>query len=288
VFGNLITEVFYNSGNASSFPFVRDNNVVIQLGCASANSVAQDENMLVWLATSGEGAPSIQMTTGGSPKRISTPDVESAIQSYSNPSACCAFLYNISGHTFYLINFEEDGFTWVYDFNMQRWHTQEMINGGNYFACSHSYFNGTHYLGHYDAPTLSEMSEDYTTNGAENIHCLHIPAPLMVPKAPKFELLRFELELFQGLGALTTTLLPNGQYDGFELNPLVYLSLSYDRGATYTRSVAASSGKTGEYGLITSWNGLGVNREFVLKIETFHQAKTAFVRAYAEIEPQGY
>jgi Phage stabilisation protein len=290
VFGQNITEIFYNSRSSgldslatSSFPFVRDNNQVLQYGCASLASIAQEENILVWLATRKDGGPTVRMTSGGEAKKISDTAVEYSLQSYTNLAACYGFMYTINGHTFYCLNNPIDNKTWCYDFTMDVWHEQQMINGNYYFASTHSYYKGKHYLGHYAAPKLSEMKDVFTFNDNENIHCLRIPPTVRDGKdLQRLVIDRLELQGFQGRGAET---LENGQ---FELDPKVYLSVSLDGGKTYGNPISMTTGKVGEFDWETIWINLGVGKSFTFKFETFHRAKTGFLRADLKLSLTGY
>lgn len=288
VFGRYITEVFYNSQNASSFPFVRDNNQVIQFGCASRGSIAQAGDILVWVASQRDGGPSVRMTYGGPAIPISDKAVETSLQSYQNLSATVGYIYKINGHTFYCMNNPEDNKTWVYDFSMNRWHNQEMIDGSYYFGTTHAVYRGTHYLGSSTAPKLYELNPDYTTNEGQNIHCLRITAPVIHPKLQRLRQNRMEVQGFMGRGAATTQLTSTNRYDTFELDTKLYLSVSTDYGKTFSSPFVQSMGKVGEFNYQTVYTQLGVGKSFVYKLETFHAARTAFLRADGLFEEAGY
>lgn len=290
IFGRYMTEVWYNSGNASSFPFVRDNNNVIQYGCASVASIAQAQDLLVWLARQKFGSPSIVVSMKGAPPtKISTPAIEYALQRFSNLESTVGYLYNIDGHTFYLLNNPTDGITFVYDFNTSTWHNQAMLDGSAYFSCAHTYFNNTHYLGHFNAPKLLELNSDFTTNDGENIHCMRITQNIQHPSLQRMQVNYLIVKGKRGSGAPTTT--PQGatnRYSDFELDPQLYFSYSVDGGEVFSEPQRASIGQVGQYNWNTVFTDVGETEDgLTLKFETFARAKTIMTKASADIDLRG-
>jgi hypothetical protein len=289
IFGRYITEVFYNSGNASSFPFVRDNNVVLQYGCGAVKSISQADNKLIWVATQRNGGPSVRLTMGGPAIRISDPAVEYALQSYEDLTDCRGYMQKINAHTFYVLNNPTANECWVCDLDMNyAWHKQEMIDGSTYFASTHAVYLGKHYAGSYNAPEIYEISPDFTTNDDQNIHCVRITAPIFHPKLQRMRHDRFEIQGFMGGGATTTAILQNNRYDDFELDPKIYISVSRDYGKTFSEPFVRSMGKAGEFNWQAIVLQLGVSKSFVYKLETFHANRTAFLRADGVFTPIGY
>jgi hypothetical protein len=287
VFGNFITEIFYNSGNASQFPYVRDNNNVLQYGCASVASIAQDKNMLVWVASQKVGPPTVVYTTGGPAKKISNAAVDYSLQKQTHLSSIYGYLFSINSQLFYVMNNPDDNITWMYSFSMDKWVEVQMINGSGYFANQHAFYNNKHYLGHANAPKLSELSNDFTTNDNENIHCVRITAPIRHKSLQKMRINRLDVEGNQGSGAETTEKVGT-HYSNFELNPLLYMSVSRDNGMSYSGPYEKSIGKVGDYQWDTVWQRLGTSKSFVFKFETFHAARTMLFRSAVDADLLGY
>lgn len=283
IFGTYITEIFYNSGNASSFPFVRDNNNVLQFGCAAVGSVAQDENKLVWLATQKNGGPSVRVTEGGPGIRISNDAVEQSLQSFTNYSQIIGYLQKINGHTFYILNNPVDNITWAYDFETKFWHKLEMVNGDCYFASCHTFYRGKHYLGHLTKPSIYENSSKYETNNGEIIHCLRITQPIT-----ETDLQRIRIERLEITGAMGRGFSRYVNNDNYYSDPRIYLSVSKDMGYSFSQPIIRSLGKSGQYNWEVIYLNLGISKSATYKIETFNPIRTILTRAQHTVTPIGY
>ena len=127
-FGQFTTEAFYDAGNATGSPLAPVSNAVLLIGCAHANSVAQVESALVWVAqqkgqgsTFNKGRFVVVMKGYGAYERISTPDVERVLDA-DDFSGVFADILTISGHVFYVISLLDSDITLVYDFKAQLWY----------------------------------------------------------------------------------------------------------------------------------------------------------------------
>lgn len=122
LFGQSTSEVWYNVGAASSFPFAPyAGGLVIQYGCAAAFSPAKAGETLCWLAQDPAGGPCVMKMTGSSPERISTQAMEETISRYGTISDAVGDSWSYLGHTFYSLTFVAEGITWVYDLTSQTW-----------------------------------------------------------------------------------------------------------------------------------------------------------------------
>ena len=127
-FGQFTTEAFYDAGNATGSPLSPVSNAVMLIGCVHANSVAQLESSLIWVAqqkaegsTFNKGRFVVVMKGYGSYERISTPDVERVLDADAFSEVYAAVL-TISGHVFYVISMLDTDITLVYDFRSQLWY----------------------------------------------------------------------------------------------------------------------------------------------------------------------
>ena len=144
-------------------------------------------------------------------------------------------------------------------------------------------------MGHSTAAKLSEISNEYTTNDTENIHCVRITKTIQNPKLERMRGVYFEVEGKKGIGAKTTRLTATNQYDSFELKPEIFASLSRDQGVTFSGPIKRGLGKVGEYQWVTRWDRLGITKKgFTFKLETFCGEKVIFTRAALIGELIGY
>jgi len=115
------TEVWYDAG-AQFFTFNRMQGVLLQIGCAAAQSVARISKGLMWLAANERGQNFVIRTQGFDYDRVSTHAIDFAISSYSTVSDALGWSYIENGHEFYVLTFPTADVTWAYDTGTGLWH----------------------------------------------------------------------------------------------------------------------------------------------------------------------
>jgi hypothetical protein len=106
--GTNSTEVYDNTGNADQL-FQRSGNTFIEQGTVSPWTVQSFDNSVVWLSRNKDGQAIFIKSQGGSPVRFSTHAVETALAGYSTLSDAFAYVYQMQGHTFYVVTFPDCG-----------------------------------------------------------------------------------------------------------------------------------------------------------------------------------
>lgn len=114
VLGERTGEFFRNTGAATG-TFQRADGTEMEVGCASADSIAKLDNSVFWLGNDG----SVYRLNGYQPVRISTRPLEQAI-SRCNMTDAFAFTYEDRGHKIYYLTFP-DGMTWGFDVSTGEW-----------------------------------------------------------------------------------------------------------------------------------------------------------------------
>lgn len=131
IFGTTTTEVWDNVGTAN-FSFAPNAGVFIEWGCAARESVAKGNSCLCLLAEGPDGGYNVvQLSSGYTPKRVSTRAIEYQISTYSTVSDAKGFLYMQAGHEFYVLTFPTAHKTWVYDITTGQWHERQSLISGN-------------------------------------------------------------------------------------------------------------------------------------------------------------
>lgn len=128
-FGTWSTEFFYDAQQpAPSSPLLRADNYFMQIGCASARSIAICDNSIVWIAQEKEeelGATagrSIVMLTGTQYHKISTPAVERILNA-DDLSEVYSMSFKSSGHSFYALTLVNSNISLIYDFASGIWNS---------------------------------------------------------------------------------------------------------------------------------------------------------------------
>lgn len=296
VFGRYVTERWYNTGSSNPSLFARDNNLILQYGCAATGSIAKGnltsgERILVWLAEEKGGTISVRMTSGGISEAISTPAIEFRIAQLSDISSARAYMYTIDGHSFYLINFTDErvnesgqsvnNITFVYDFDSKLWHEQQMAQGEGYFSNSHAFFNRQHILGHYNEAKLSELSSAYAFNDDEIIHCSRTTSLFSVPTNERVRIDRLILEMRQGTGIV-------GEGQTQDVNPKIILSQSLNGGYTFAQQLPKEIGAVGQTNWLTYWDDIGISDKWCFRLETRNKVKTILLNLSAQLSVEGY
>lgn len=263
IFGPYQTEVRFNAAT-TPFAFAKVQGVLIQAGCASIETVKKVGSTLMWLAKDQAGNAYVAALEGYSPKVMSTPPINQAIDSYSRVSDAFAYTYREGDDQFYSITFPTPSVTWVLHVNTGFWH-ERSVNGGRDLPEHYVTFQGRHVVGD-STGKLYYMSHDYSTdqsgNGLTRIRtCQHIDAD-----GRTMFIREVEIDIETGVGLLS------GQGSA----PLATLEISKDGGRTWINLGTQSMGAMGQYQTRLIWRRLGRAR----KQAAFRLTITDPVRTY--------
>ena len=123
-FGEQTIEILYDAANTSGSPFNRFEGMGLLIGCASANTVANCDNRLPFVAQSPDGGRFVAMFDGGfKAERISTSALDKILDLESTGLAnAYAFHVRHGGHSFYVLTLPTTaGRTFAYQFDEQEW-----------------------------------------------------------------------------------------------------------------------------------------------------------------------
>lgn len=261
VHGSLTTNVFYNSGDATT-PWVPYPGSGINYGLRSAAATVVVGDSVVWLSQNAEGPAQIVRSRGERAEVISTPAVSFALQGYSDLSDAEALVYQQEGHEFVAFTFPSASpvATWVYDALEGQWHQRNGwdADGAAYVrwrargCCT---VNQQTIVGDYTTGAIYQLDPETFADNAVIIRRLR-RAPYLSPENQWVFLDAVELGMQSGVGLAT----------GQGSDPTVQLRVSRDSGRTYG-AVNASTGKIGVYNGRALWNRLGRVRLDRLVIE---------------------
>lgn len=123
-FGDFSTEFFYDAANPTPGSFLgRLQQGALQIGCVSADTIAQHENLVIWASRAQTGKPTIQKLDGITQlTKISTAPIERIMAGEgSSITEASAFVVRSKGHFFYIINFAGINRTFAYDIDEDHW-----------------------------------------------------------------------------------------------------------------------------------------------------------------------
>ena len=164
VFGRNVTEVWLDIPTGSSlFPFQRQNSLSIEYGCLSPNTIASNFHRMVWLGNNKASGPVILVSDGGAPRKIETDGINFVLDNLTDPENSHASLFEEDGHIYYLITFETDNISYLYDFNEDKFYnaTDHTLNA--HIARNINYFNKAHIFVTSKDGGLYELSSNLST-----------------------------------------------------------------------------------------------------------------------------
>lgn len=286
VFGRTVTEAWYSAPlttTTANFPLQRDNNMLLNYGCESVASIAQDHGVIVWLSNNTAGANSVMMTDGSIPKQISTKSIDYQISKLTKKDNAIGFLIKISAHLFYTLIFPAENKSYLYDMNSDVWTELEEINAKRWRPNCHSYFDNKHYVLAYDSPTLHEVSEAYGDNDGEPIRRLRISKHLISPTYERLRASKFQLDLVNSPTPWQTQAINTE-----DNTPEIFLGISDNGGITFNTYSRASIAKMGEYKKRVIWYQIGsYSHDLVFKIDYYSKVPLAIMGATLQYTATG-
>jgi hypothetical protein len=288
LFGENHSEIWLDAGQAD-FPFRRDNNLLLGHGIKAKSSLAsydgEEFSGLFYLSNSLNGVGSVMMVVGTMPKKISTREIDEAIQVMPTPEDATGFAFKINGQVFYQINFTGGNRTFVFNATNNRWHSLEDIRGNRHIANVHAFYLGKHYIAGHEEDLVYEFSDnffdinrDIASLPIEKIKRTRISRVMSVPTYNKIRIDRFQVDMLQGVG------LQNIPSSDPAYDPVVFLSISEDGGSTYVAFERKEIGKSGKRLTRTIWRKLGARRDAIIKLEMFNRVPYYIFGAAIDVE----
>lgn len=280
--GQQTSEVWYNVGSASSFPFAPYATGLMQAGISAPFSATVVGETLCWLSQTKDGGPKVVSTSGFSPEKLSSTALESDLGRYANLTDAIGDTYTDLGHTFYLLTFIEDDITWAYDMSSQTWAQRgTWVSADNEFTAwaprYHAYAFGQHRMLDAGSGKVFRLGIEYPNdaNGSPVVRLRR--APVLEYENKRVYYSSFELDLEPGLG------LSSGQGS----DPQVMMRFSNDGGKTWSAETMRSAGAQGQYGKRVRWTRCGMGRRRVFEVRFSDPIPWRISNAYIEAIPEG-
>lgn len=271
-FGDFYTQPFQNSGNPTGFPFSPISGAPIEFGTSSKLSIKELDGSLLWAAKTKKGDRIIVKTSGLSPQRISTHEIEYSIGRYTNINDCFADSYIDEGHSFYQLTFPTGNQTFVWDAATGEWHERASYGVGRDRAKGHIFFNGKHIVGDSTTGKLYTLSLDAFTEAGSPLVALRRCQHIKQAKNP-LEIPGIIIDAETGVGL-------SGDVQG--LDPQMGLRYSIDGGLTWSEWMHASMGKIGDYLATIRYPRLGTGEDWVFEIMVSDPVRRNILGAYVD------
>lgn len=248
VFGDASCEIYSNVGT-SPFPLTRSE--VVPVGLISQFAIAGFESgwdgPLIFVAADG----TVRKMDGYTPTRISTKDVERAIQSVVSKDTLTASVHVVAGHPIWSLS----SLTWTWEYNLVTgfWHERESYGLTRWRASQSVNFNGAWVVGDTESGQLFRLSETQNTEDSNAIVMVLESGPIkQFPGRVYIQNAFFDFTTGQG------SIL--GSDD--EVNPSVSVQWSKDGGASWTNEINRRSlGSLGQHKKSIRVNRIGLSED---------------------------
>lgn len=208
LFGSNHIEVWVDTGN-STFTFERLSYQAINEGLTSKQAVVIAANSLIYLSQSRSGGYKVVTINGYQPKRLSNPDIESAINALTTQSDCIAYAYAIDGHEFVDFVFPTDAKTFTVDLSTGIWSKKESLINSSYtrFLGNTSCFcYGKCLIGDYNSGKVYYLDRNTYTENGNNIR-KRFTSPPVYAGGKRIFINRLQIDVQTNVGSNKTFLL---------------------------------------------------------------------------------
>lgn len=188
VMGSNVAESWQDVG-AALFPYQRAVTYNVDYGCLNAASIAELDNLIVWLAVNEQSGPIIMYATGSQTKMISTDGISYVLANLTNAGNCTGFLFRQDGHMIYQFTFPDDNISYAYDFNTGLFFNVSDEKLNYHIARQVVLFNNDYYFVSLNGGDIYRFGTQYsdaiyTINGAaipKEIPRIRITPPVRLP-----------------------------------------------------------------------------------------------------------
>lgn len=242
LFGRLSIEVWQPTGDAD-LPYQRITGRIFGIGITGRETCQKlnygGEDTVLWVGTDRRA-----YQTKPNPVRISDHGLEEKLARVTDPTALYAVIWNWEGHDFYVLHIPGEG-SHSYDLTTEKW-TEVSSFDAPYFRASVSAVgpNNQAFIGDDQSGVIWSMSDDVRADDY---------GPTVFESSGLLELTSTANRLNDLSMDLTTGLDPDPDED-----PMMYMSMSDDKGMTWSIAEPAPMGRQGQRQDVIGWRRLGL------------------------------
>jgi hypothetical protein len=279
------TAVYYNAG-AGFPPFIPVQGAFLENGSGATFATVQLDNSLFWLDQDERGFMVARKASGYAGQRVSTHAVELAWQNYRTPSDAVGWTYQENGHSFWVLYFQAQNATWVFDVSTGLWHERGYFIAatGDYVAdrgMCHTFNFGKHLVGDPFSGNIYDLSSSYYDDAGAPIRGLRRTPTISAEN----EWIYFnELELVLETGLEPSTPLVDG--DNNPRPAQLMLRWSNDGGKHWSNTYILSVGFSGETQIRVIKRMLGRARKRLWEVSWTDPIPWRFSDAYLRAEKE--
>lgn len=265
LFGERTVQPFVINDEASAQgnAFLPATNTVMEVGCASRDSIVSLDNSVFWLGNDGI----VYRANGYTPQRVSTHAIEQAI-ARCNRNGAFAFTFQDRGHKIYYLTFP-DGATWGFDAASGEWHRRQSYGMNRWRINDLVYWNGKWVGGDYANGKLYTL--DWNTQAEAGATLERRRAlPVMADNQNAIIVNGFEV------------VADTGEQTGVQTN--MDVRYSKDGGRNWSDWRKLNMGSTGDFQQRLQCRRLGRGRQFVFDVRVTDPVRADILAASVMLE----
>lgn len=240
-FGTYTTQIFRDTGQTSN-TFAPVGGGYTRRGCASAHTVAQLGDEILWLADNG----TVQLAQGYQGETISSEAVQASIKSVADKSTITAAAYYYKGLGFYEMS--APGWTWVFNRTTKTWFEAQSNGLPRRRTQMVEAIADKVIMGDYETGAIYELSDTVFAEGDEPM-VWELRSPPWHAYPNRVSCYRAYFDFVTGVG------LNSGVPD--DDNAKVMIDWSDDGGRTFGNVITRKLGTIGTFDTTVEINGLG-------------------------------
>jgi hypothetical protein len=273
ILGPHTTQIYYNSGNAD-FPFDPYPNGVFEYGIAAPSTLVQCAMGLFWLARTKDGNAVVVRAGGLQVQEISHEDINWQIGSMTTFVDANAYVYQMRGKWYYVINFPTEDKTFCYMIREQFWYERKSPLIGRHRGNGYGFMGNKHVLGDYGAGgAFYELDFSTYTDAGEYRECTR-RTQVTHKSGQEMTFNELIIDMETGVGITGT---------GQGSDPVVVLRYSDDGGNIWSNEIEAKMGKIGEYNTRVGFTKLGSSFARIFELKITDPVEVVIMAAYADI-----
>lgn len=294
--GSLKSEIWYDAGN-TGFPFAELPGAYIEHGIAAPYSVAATDIQTLWLGRDLYGQGVVFALRGYDTRRISNHALEWAMSQMITIADAQGYVYQQSGHVFYVLNFPTANQTWVYDLSLESdptmaWHQEGWTDQNGLLNRSrgmcHAVINGVNCVGDFANGAIYQLDPSKYVDTVQNvdypISCVKGFPHILAGASPKGTLQKILAagQLMQFGKFIADLECGNAPLDVAGNPAQIGLAWSIDRGRTFGNEVLQSNGLPGEFIAQPQWPTQQIGRDVVFELRHAIAGQAALNSAWVE------
>ena len=267
VFGRQTIELLQNTG-ATRPAFTPISNTVVEVGCAAIASVVRIPDIgIMWL-----GSDRLVHLRANSGKTQVTPhEIANRIREMSRVDDAVAWHYGWGAHRFYVINFQSENCTFVYDINDNVWHERTTHDANHWIGLYGAHYDNKILVGDAFDSKIHQLKSDYYKDDLEVIR-RSITTPEIHSGYKGVSVRELSLKLKVGAGS-------------YEPTDKIRLYASEDSGITFNLLQECDFAEGGQYNKRVIFHNLGHYPDGVIfRFETAAQSPIEIIAAYIREE----